>query len=91
MSIWTDLLVLHGHVTTPAALALLAPASADLSERRAAPVGSAAGPVDRAAAPVAQVPVHAASQARLAGQPDRAAGSTGEPYCHPLRAVGQLP
>jgi hypothetical protein len=68
MSIWTDLLVLHGHVTTPAALALLAPASGCIAGRPAAPAGSAAGAVDRAAAPAAQVSEPTCHPLRAVGQ-----------------------
>lgn len=74
MSIWTELLLFHGHVATPAALALFAPAGA----RPVAPPTA-----DRAAAPAAPVTAHAS-------HPARPTGSTGEPSCHPLRAVGQL-
>lgn len=91
MSIWTDLLVFHGHVATPAALALLAPASDCIAGHPAAPVGSAAGAVDRATAPAAPVSAHGSPPARLAEEPRRPAGPAGEPYGHPLRAVGQLP
>jgi hypothetical protein len=34
MSIWTELLFLHGHVATPAALALIVPAACDAATPR---------------------------------------------------------
>jgi hypothetical protein len=94
MSIWTELLLFHGHVATPAALALFAPVGARTAAGPAAgrpsdpPAPDAARPAapptaDRAAAPAAQVTVQAS-------HPTRLTGSTSEPYCHPLRAVGQL-
>ena len=94
MSIWTDLLLFHGHVATPAALALFAPAGARAAAGPAAAEPStpaapdaarpaAAPTVDRATAPAAQVTVRGSHPARLTA-------STGEPYCHPLRTVGQL-
>lgn len=94
MSIWTELLLFHGYVATPAALALFAPAGARPAAAPAAAQPStpaapdaawpAAPPtVDCAAAPAAQVSVRAS-------HPSRPTGSTGEPYGHPLRAVGQL-
>ena len=64
MSIWTELLFLHGHIATPMALAQITQAGA------------------RVAAPAAAHPPITSAPATPA---------TGEPYCHPLRAVGQLP
>jgi len=78
MSIWTDLLLFHGHVATPAALALFAPAGTRRHADSASPAdaGAAAGctpPETPAAPPAPQAP-----------------GSAGEPHHHALRAVGQL-
>ena len=78
MSIWTELLLFHGHVATPAALALFAPAGT----RRHA---GSASPADAGAAADRTPP-----ETPTAPPAPRAAGSAGEPHHHALRTVGQL-
>jgi len=82
MSIWTDLLFLHGHIATPAALALVT--SPRL--QAAPPVAGPDQPPPRAPIPATEtVPV-------IAGAPARSAVSPPVMYVHhPLRTVGQLP
>ncbi len=50
MSIWTDLLLLHGHAATPTALALLTQAGACVAAGTAAPATPTEAPAPRAAA-----------------------------------------
>jgi hypothetical protein len=66
MSIWTELLFLHGHIATPMALALVAPAATCV----AAP---AAAGTPHTAAPAAAPPLAAAGGA-LCDHPLRAVG-----------------
>jgi hypothetical protein len=66
MSIWTELLLFHGHVATPAALALFAPAGARTAAGPAAgrpsdpPAPDTAHPAER---PAAGEPPHHALRA----------------------------
>jgi hypothetical protein len=60
MSIWTELLFLHGHIATPTALALIAPAAAHVAPAAAhvaADPAAPAGPAPPAAAATAE-PYH---------------------------------
>jgi hypothetical protein len=58
MSIWTELLFLHGHIATPTALALIAPAAACVAPAAARVAADPAAPAGPPAAAATAEPYH---------------------------------